>query len=246
MKSFTGMRSALRGIVPTARRATGQVVSLIRPVSFKLALAGRKLVQGLDRTALRDLRELVPPISKEGINAKEIHSSGFNAHVSAMEFEERQDDRPEYLTPSTVIVSGGWAEWELEVPRDVRKQLLDMTLRIETIRTHGMLHSPRFRTSASVIVNHQRVDRIYMVKPHPHGEDYGVDSRRPFPVFRYIKRDTQTQIIRIEVDEDAFWDIDRITLEPLIVRREIRPVVYMLLGAIISAGIGAVVRFFSS
>lgn len=193
-----------------------------------------------------DIREIVAPISKEGIEVKQSHSEGFDSegfdgHVSARDFHDNK--RPEVFTPSTIIISSGYAVWELEVPKDVRKRLVDMTLKIETVRTHGMLHSPCKGQSASIFFNNGLVDKIYLVKPHPHGEDYGVDSRRPFPIFRYIDRDKCIQSIIIEVDKDVYWDIDRVTLEPIILRKKYRSEIAMIIGAIISAIIGGIVSF---
>jgi len=192
----------------------------------------------------REIREIVGPISKEGIEVRSVHSDGFGGHVSAKEFKE--GERPDVFTPSTVIISGGWGEWDLEIPGDIRRSLIDVTLRIETIRTHGMLHSPLPNKHASIRVNNQLVDKMHLVKRHPHGKDYGVDSRRPFPISRYIDRDRNTQTVRIEVDKGAFWDIDRVALEPVVLRKEIKPEVAMVVGAIISAIIGAVVGFLIS
>jgi len=121
--------------------------------------------------------------------------------------------------------------------------LVDATLRIETVRTHGMLHSPRQRTSASVFVNDQLVDKIYLVRPHPHGEDFGVDSRRPFPILRYIDRRRDLQTVRIEVDADVSWDIDRVSIEPVVLSREITPGAAMAIGALVSALLGGVVGY---
>jgi len=196
----------------------------------------------LDNLLRREIREIAAPISKEGVEVKEVHSEGFRGHVSAEEFQD--DKRPEIFTPSTVIISGGYGVWELEVPKDVRKKLIDMTLRIETVRTHGMLHSYLPQKSASIFVNGQLVDKIYLVKRYPYGEDYGIDSRRPFPIFRYVDKDKSIQTIKICVDKDACWDIDRVTLEPIILRKEIKPEVAMVIGAIISAAIGAIVNIY--
>lgn len=185
----------------------------------------------------REIKEIVAPISKQGIELS--HGEG---HTLATEFQE--EERPEIYTPSTAIIDGGWAEWELEIPEYVRNRLVDMTLRIETVRTHGMLHSPHKGKSATISMNGRLLDRIYLVKPHPHGEDYGVDSRRPTPIFHYIDKDNSKQTIRIGVDKDVVWDVDRVTLEPIISRREIKPEAAMIIGAIISAFIGAIVSFF--
>jgi len=198
----------------------------------------------IDRFLRREIREIAEPINKGGIEARPVHSDGFGGHVSAEDFKEGK--RPEVFTPSTVIISGGYGEWDIEIPGDIRRSLIDVTLRIETIRTHGMLHSPLPNKYASILVNNQLVDKIHLVKLHPHGKDYGVDSRRPFPILRYIDRDRNTQTVRVEVDKDAFWDIDRVTLEPVVLRKEIKPEVAMVVGAIISAIIGAVVGFLMS
>ena len=185
----------------------------------------------------RIIREIAPPISKEGIEIKERHNVD-----SAKDFPVGK--RLQNFTPSTAIMKGdSYAVWELELPEDIRKNLSDMTLKIETVRTHGMLHTPpSFKgKSASIFVNDQLLDKINLVKPHSHGEDLGVDSRRPFPVFRYIDKAKSIQTIRIETDEGVCWDIDRVTLEPIISRKEIRPWVFMVSGAILSAAMGGLV-----
>jgi hypothetical protein len=202
----------------------------------------QKIKSRIDRLLRREIREVVAPISKEGTEITAVRSEGFGGHVSAKEFQEGK--RSEVFTPSTVIISGGYGVWNLEIPEGVRRSLVDMTLRIETIRTHGILHTPFPNKSASIFVNDQLIDKIYLVKPHPHGEDYGIDSRRPFPIFRYIAKDKSVQTIRVEVDKDVSWDIDRVTLEPITLRKEIKPEAAMVIGAIISAIIGGVVSFF--
>ena len=145
---------------------------------------------------LRDYREILPPISKEGIDASEVHSEGYKGHVSAEEFGPNEQ-RPEEFTPSTVILSNGYGKWELNVPKYIRKRMTSALLRIDTIRTHGMLHSPVQWSEASLHFNEKLVDKIYLVKPHPHGEDYGVDSRRPFQIIKFIDKSKDTQIITI-------------------------------------------------
>jgi len=190
----------------------------------------------------REIREIAAPISKEGIDVKEIESQGYSDGVKATDFPPEK--RPQIFTPSTVILNGGYGIWELNVPKYVLRTLVDMTLRIETIRTHGMLHTPPFNPSvekryATILVNGGQVDKISLVKPHPHGRDFGVDSRRPFQVFRYIDKKNSVQEIRIEVDDKVRWDIDKITLEPITLRREITPKAAMLIGA----AVGAILSF---
>lgn len=202
----------------------------------------------IDHVLYREIRAIEAPISKEGVDYTEICSKGFSRGISAREFGDGR--RPEIFTPSTAIVNSGYGVWELEIPRAVRKRLVDMTLKIETVRTHGMLHTPHQGKSASVILNNEVVDKIYLVKPHPHGEDFGVDSRRPFPVFRYIKREGREAVqrvgIRIEVDDGVSWDVDRVVLEPIVLRKELRPEIAMIFGALISGIIGAFVSLWIS
>jgi hypothetical protein len=201
----------------------------------------RKMVHAMrsacDSLARREVRELVAPISAEGI--------GLCAGENYATRPSPKGWREKIFTPSTVVLDGGWAEWRLQVPKYVRKQLIDMTLRIETIRTHGMLHSPRPGTRAWIYVNGDLVDEIKLVKPHPHGEDYGVDTRRPLPVLRYIDRGRDEQTIKVGVEAGTLWDIDRVALEPIILRREIRPGLMLIMGAIVSSGVGAIVRVFT-
>lgn len=182
----------------------------------------------------RDIREVAPPITKKG---KEL-SDGRN--YATQEQPKRHD--PKIFSGSTVVLDGGWVEWDLEVPQHGRDSLVDMTLRIETVRAHGMLHSPHERKRAWVYVNGQLVDEIMLVRPHPHGEDFGVDTRRPLPILSYVDRRKvgQTVKVKVEVEADVAWDIDRVTLEPIILRRETKPEVMMIAGAVLSALAGAV------
>lgn len=183
----------------------------------------------------REVREIVSPISIEGINGQFVGD-----YRLATEFNDAT--RPENFTPSTAIISNGVAIWQINVPEYIRKKLIDMTLKIETIRTHGLLHSRIYRKSASIFLNDKLLDKIYLVKRHPNGEDYGVDSRRPFPVFRYIDRNKEIQKIKIEIENDSYWDIDRVTLEPIILNKQIKPWITIIIGAIISSTIGTVLN----
>ena len=186
----------------------------------------------------REIREIVDQISEEGVKAV-TNSKGFNGHIKATEFSN--DNRPKEFTPSTIIISDGHATWNLRIPKEILKDLITARLNIETIRTHGMLHSPVQGKCARIYVNNQLVDEIKLVKPHPHGTDYGVDSRRSIPIFHYIDKNNETQIIKIEVEDKTYWDVDYITLEPIIKRKEWRPGATMIIGAIISAIIGGFV-----
>lgn len=178
------------------------------------------------------------PVSKLGVQCTEVVSRGTEGGVRATDFPP--DQIPSVYAPSTVVLNSGYAVWELEVPRGVLRTLIDMTLVVDTIRTHGMLHTHPFnrdveRRYAWIIVNGKVVDEISLVKPHPHGEDYGVDSRRPFQVFQYIDRHKATQEIRIKVGESVLWDIDSVTLQPTTLRREITPGAAMIIGAFLGA-----------
>lgn len=192
---------------------------------------------------IRELREVLAPISQEGTQVKEIQSTGHGGHVSAIEFPQGLS-RPEVFTPSTAILKGGYGVWEFTISPRVRRSLIDATLRIDTIRTHGMLHSPKQHATASVFVNDKLVDKIYLVRVHPHGEDFGVDSRRPFPILRYIEKTRDLQTVRIEVDPEVSWDIDRVSIEPVVLTREITPGAAMVVGAMISSILGGLVAYF--
>lgn len=202
----------------------------------------QKMNSWIETILYRKIREIAAPISKEGIDVKDVYSDGCDGHVLATEFQLGK--RPEIFTPTTIIISDGYGVWGLELTKDIRKDLIDMTLTIDTVRTHGVLHTPEKGKSASVFVNDHLVDKMFLVKAHPHGEYYGVDSRRPFPVYRFIDRDKNLQTIRVVTAKDVFWDIDRVTLQPLLLRKEIRPEIAMITGAIISAIIGGIVSFF--
>jgi len=190
---------------------------------------------------LRTYRERIAPITKEGIEVKEILSKGVDGHVSATEFSSRKEQRPNVFTPSTVVLNDGHGLWELALAADIRSDLVDATLRIETIRTHGMLHTPTRGKYASVYVNDQLLDKIHLVKPHPHGEDFGVNSRRPYPIFKFMDRKRDIQTVRIDVDEGVYWDIDRVSIEPIVERRDLTPLIWMIIGALVSALIGVLV-----
>lgn len=202
----------------------------------------QKMNSWIETILYRKIREIAAPISKEGIDAKEAHSDGCGGHVSATEFQLGK--RPEIFTPTTIIISGGDGAWGLELTKDIRKDLIDMTLTIDTVRTHGLLHTQKEEKSASVFVNDYLVDKMLLVKELSQGKYFGVDSRRPFPVYRFIDRDKNLQTIRVETDKDVFWDIDRVTLQPIILRKGLRPEIAMIAGAFISATIGGIVSFF--
>jgi hypothetical protein len=199
----------------------------------------KRILKKIEPFFRRTIKVVETPIYIWGTDAAELlDSKGSNGIKSAKDFT--YDNLPEVLAPSTVIISGGYGIWEFEISKYILKKLFDITLTIETIRTHGMLHTPIRNKSASIFVNNKLVDKIYLVKPHPHGEDYGVDSRRPFPIFHFIDKSKIKQTIKIEVDEDVFWDIDRITLHPIINLKELKPWCYMVLGAFISAVMGII------
>jgi hypothetical protein len=106
-----------------------------------------------------------------------------------------------------------------------------------------MLHSANRGRTASVYVNDQLVDKICLMRPHPHGEDFGVDSRRPFPIRRYFHADKDAQTVNISVDTEASWDIDSVSIETVVIRREITPGASMVIGAAISAALGVLVTY---
>ncbi|MCH7916030.1 MAG: hypothetical protein IH856_23830 [Deltaproteobacteria bacterium] len=197
---------------------------------------------------IRKIWQIEPPISQEGIAVREVKSKGSSGGVKATDFLPGQ--RPENFTPSTVILhddhDGSHGIWDLLVPEPVLKYLVDMTLRIESVRTHAMLHTPPYdretdkRRYARISMNGELTDKILIIKPHPHGEDFGVDSRRPIPVYRFVDRTKSIQEIKIEVDEKVYWDIDRIILEPITLREELTPEARMVAGALLSAFAGGV------
>ena len=186
----------------------------------------------------RWIREIIPPISKNGTEATQYDSLGFGGGVRAIDFP--LDKRPKNFSPSTIILNSGFGKWEFEIESYVLRDLIDMSLRIETIRTHGMLHTPVQGRTASIYVNEQLVDEIHLVKPHPHGSDFGVDTRRTIPVYDFINKNKSTQTVQLTVDNDVLWDIDRIILEPIIYKKEIKPEVAMIIGALISFIIGVI------
>lgn len=188
----------------------------------------------------REIREITAPISKEGIEAKELKSKENNKYSTAAESSADKRD----TSSSTVIISGGYAVWELDVDLSVLETLVDMTLRIETIRTHGMLHSKIENKTGSIFLNGFLVDKIQLAKPHLNG--YGVNSRRPYPVLRYINREQSTQVIKIETEDDVLWDIDQVILEPIIQRKEIKPESALVIGTILSWLVGILGAFIIS
>lgn len=201
----------------------------------------QKLKSWIEHLLLRDVRELGAPVSKGGFGC----SQGKNYSTQ----ESPGKWIPGTFTSSTIVIDGGWAEWELEIPEYIRKKyiirkrLTDATLKIETIHTHGTLHSPFPDKQAWIYVNDVLVDSMKL-EHHPHGGDYRANSQRPFSVLHFIDEDKSSQTIRVEVDKDVAWDIDRVTLELLILRKEITPAAAMFIGAIISAVTGGVVSLF--
>jgi hypothetical protein len=203
-----------------------------------------KFFEKMSSALFKETRVMETPIFKEGINYKEIKSKGFNGHFSAKDFVDKP--RLKEFTPTTVIVREGYAEWDLEIPRDILKNLIDTTLKIETIRTHGMLHASTKGRKASIYVNDNLVDEISLDRRHPHGKDYGVDSRRPIPILSFIDKNIERQIIKVQTDKDTSWDIDRITIEPITKVRELKPFIFMIIGAIVSGIIGVIISIIVS
>lgn len=220
------------------------------------------ICRAIDQSVFFEKREIEAPITQFGVEVDEIRSEGFAGGVLATDFPD--ESRPEVFTRSTAILNGGFtldnafATWKLYLRSSLRYRLVDMTLKIETIRTHGMLHTPpydlteisgdgsKLRRSARILINGHLVDKIYLVARHPHGEDFGVDSRRPIPVFRYINLDEKGQVLRLEVDRMVAWDIDRVTLEPVIVAKHLSPWAAMVAGSLVSALVGGIISIIST
>jgi hypothetical protein len=187
---------------------------------------------------VREFREVLPPASEEGAKAARRTGVGLDDHLTADDFAKGLPI-PEQFGPSTLILSAGDAVWEFKISRSILCRLKDATLRIETVRTHGMLHSRMKGTTASIFVNDRLVDKIHLVKAHPHGEDFGIDSRRPFPIWRDLDAQRDAQTVRIQVDPEASWDIDRVSIDMIVTRREITPGAWMIAGAALSVAMGA-------
>lgn len=234
-KTAGAVRQRARQIAHSMKSGKSRIASATKSGARKITQSMKSGAGRIARSITREIREVASAVSAEGIDVKRIESKEYSGGVKATDFEVGQ--RPQVFTPSTIILNSGYGVWELDVPREVLSQLVDMTLKVETIRTHGMLHTPPFdrsieRRYARILVNGDLVDEISLVKPHPHGSDYGVDSRRPFQVFRYINRKDSVQEIRLEVDNKVLWDIDGITLEPIIVKTEITPRAAIVIGVV--------------
>jgi len=186
----------------------------------------------MENIFFEEAREIVGTISKPGIELREHTSKAHGGLALATDYPANQ--RPEPFGPTTVIIEGGYGVWGLELPKEVRKRLIDINLRIDTIRAHGMLHTPWYNKSATIYVNDRRLDKIYLVKPHPHGLDFGVDTRRPLPILDFIDKGKPIQTIRIETEDEVFRDIDRVALEAIVLRKRLKQWVWIVIGALLS------------
>lgn len=152
----------------------------------------------------------------------------------------RDCKNPDYPL-STIIIGDkdsmeSFCEWVLKLPKGYKKGLISATLRFETIRVHGLLHSPAKNRFATIKVNEQILDRIELVKQHPHGEDYGIDSQRPYPVLNYLEKSNGKRElrIRIELESGVKWDLDRITMEGVVEQGRVKEWILLVIGAVIS------------
>jgi len=163
----------------------------------------------------------------------------------------------------------GEAIWEFNISHLPKKEeIVGADLRIITFRTHGGLHIPFrspflvsngkgnlilrkqngdfYRGELSLAVGNedfQCVDKINIVKPMSHGDDYGFNRLDPYPIVNWLlkARESGKLKVKLRVDAGVFWDVDGIRIESIVVRKEpLRQDVLMIFGALISASVGLI------
>ncbi len=192
---------------------------------------------------------------------KGIDFSKAGGHYSSKKLDALKE-RNEWYGPSTIILGvnpnshnidewkGGWAEWTFKTNQKVLGSLSGAYLKITTIRAQGELHSTKegdergYRKRGCVFVNGEPIDIIYLVKSTERGEAYGVSRVGPYPITDWIDRKRSEQIVKLQVDPTVAWNIDEVGLELIVKRMRPKSWVWMVIGALISASIGAVVRSF--
>lgn len=192
---------------------------------------------------IKESRVIEGAICVDG-NSGKLTGSGINGKITINDFNENEAPTEEF-TKTVAIITNGYGEWKLNIPSHIRENLIDIRLKIDTIRFHGMLHSAEKNGQAKIYINGELVDIIRLVKERAEGVDFGVDSRRELPIFRYIDRKKGEQVIRIETESNVSWDIDQVMLLPVIKSVDLRNWVYMVIGAVIPLGFDYISKWFS-
>jgi hypothetical protein len=86
-----------------------------------------KILKNIDKLIRRTMRVVEPPISKLGTEANVLRSKGISGISSAKDFTN--NNLPEILTPSTVVISDGYGIWKLKLRKDTLKMLCDTVSR---------------------------------------------------------------------------------------------------------------------
>jgi len=158
-----------------------------------------------------------------------------------------------WLLDSTVIL--GWnengrkgsasGEWTFKIDKKILKNLKSIELKIKSIRAHAGLHIPAmyaqqgFDGEGSVYINNEPIDaHIVLERKMPHGKDLGMHEVGPYPIMNWIDKNREKYIIRLEVNDYTLWDIDEISLEPIVERWRAKTMWTLIAGAILSGIIG--------
>jgi hypothetical protein len=188
---------------------------------------------------LKESRQIEAPLTITG-NKGEITGVGYKEGKTIFDFKDSKNP-PEEFTNTVAIITNGHGIWNIEIPKKILKNLIELRLKIDTIRNHATLHSIHKDRGAKIIINDKLVDNIILKKINPFGDDYGIDSRRELPILSYIDKNKNTQTIKITTDEEVSWDVDQIILYPIIKVTALREWVYMVLGAVISSLFGLII-----
>jgi hypothetical protein len=175
----------------------------------------------------------------------------------------KTDDQKTWLPMDSTIILGCnpkdekdecMVEWNFDVSQLLKKNLVAAHLKITTFRTTGGLHINPVDMLANgpnkqgrLFLNDKMVDNIDLIKAMPCGTDYGFNRLDAYPILSFIrqmKKKGETVLkVKLEVDKKVCWDIDEISLESLTYKTtELNKWVWMFIGAILSSGLGVIVK----
>ncbi len=78
----------------------------------------------------------------------------------------------------------------------------------------------------------------------PNGKELGMHSLGPYPIINWINEDVEEYKIQLSVDENELWEIDEISLKPIVVRWRLKTSMGLIFGAVISAIFGLALFLF--
>jgi hypothetical protein len=168
-------------------------------------------------------------------------NKGRLVNIATIDDTKKGEPRREYFMPRETVIFGkdekvfSSAEWTFDIEYLLRycndpkgTTLEKVFLHIRTVRTHGGLHvKPDIGQQAinagtpkagRVYVNGTLIDRINLMKPMPHGLNYGFNRLEPWDITDFVRlyeaKKNKAITIKVETDPEVKWDISSVSLEP--------------------------------